>query len=861
MVMLLLPVVLMGTTKGVLGGDRLSSARTDDDTHYVFLAMADWGDDSDAQRTCADGLALVAGRLSAAAVFVLGNNFFGSGIHSAVDGPDGRLRFQRTFENIYSAASLAQLPFFAIAGAHDWEGNVSAQIAYTFNKQNVAQRWTYPHYWHQTTHYIEIGGDTVQLQVLLIDSTIMCKNQSQIDRDVASAQDKWLDDQLSASTADYLWVGASDPVWSIGSAPPTCVNGKLRPLLTKWDAHFFSGGQRTLEHIIESQVNHVTTGASSFCCFDDLNLDSVPLGSIHFAATGVGGSQFQRVPMKVTAGFASFAIRASRSSPGHFTEVQFHSQDGTVVYTARPIMPRDHGSLPRPAAGPPGPFNPTPPNQPLPTPPPPPPPPTPPAPTPAGMTWECHDNMGSEKLRAHDVDLTQGFNSTENCTSRCNGIKGCIVVNWHTDDLHCHVLSGNITHNDFLNSLREEPDSIACMLVPAPRDRVVARLDLTSRTDHSEGWEIKPGMLPRGSDLRVWSFSSDNFLSQAQEWCASTAVCHGFTFYNADGGTNRATLRPFQKTNVTVFFKLGVVPCGARTNPCAVNDSWTTVTKRSQVTLHAVTLPKLGRLQGIRADSPPNTTVFQFLGVRYAEPRTSADRWTHLTPRQSWNGTISALDYGASCPSQSHDDINGLSEDCHFLNVWSSSLAPATPLPVFVWIHGGDYLYGSGSEQEYNGSSNALHGMVMVTLNYRLGVLGYLGANELRSQTSDGSTGNYGQDDHRVALRWVRDNIAVFGGDPNRVMLMGESSGAGSVTSHLVSPQSFGLFKTAAMSSGAFGTWVSESMAGAQATYNAILNESNCSASTHSTSGQISCLRGLDWVTLFELNSVAQSGE
>lgn len=136
-----------------------------------------------------------------------------------------------------------------------------------------------------------------------------------------------------------------------------------------------------------------------------------------------------------------------------------------------------------------------------------------------------------------------------------------------------------------------------------------------------------------------------------------------------------------------------------------------------------------------------------------------------------------ALAYGASCPSHTQGD-KPFSEDCHFLNIWTPTLTPAEPLPVLVWVHGGSYLTGSGSEQRYNGTSDARgSNLVIVTINYRLGVFGYLGSEQLRNQTFDRSTGNWGQDDQRVALAWVRDHIGSFGGDSSRVMLIGGCGG------------------------------------------------------------------------------------
>ena len=119
----------------------------------------------------------------------------------------------------------------------------------------------------------------------------------------------------------------------------------------------------------------------------------------------------------------------------------------------------------------------------------------------------------------------------------------------------------------------------------------------------------------------------------------------------------------------------------------------------------------------------------------------------------------------------------------------------------------------------------------------RLGIFGYLGSKELRRRTVDGMTGHYGQTDQRLAMEWVKANIAAFGGDPQRVMIFGQSSGAGSVSTHLVTPKSWGLFHAAGMASGAFGTWISAPLvaeppllpgAGAQITFDKFVNESNC---------------------------------
>jgi carboxylesterase type B len=297
----------------------------------------------------------------------------------------------------------------------------------------------------------------------------------------------------------------------------------------------------------------------------------------------------------------------------------------------------------------------------------------------------------------------------------------------------------------------------------------------------------------------------------------------------------------------TVFFKLGVVPA------VAADVRWTRVIKASAVSTVDVTTP-LGTLRGWRTTAS-SSVVHQFLGVRYAEPIGPAMRWRHATPKRSWKQgvVVDALRVGSACPSQNQPPnvapergsawwpARPYNEDCLFLNLYTPSIKPPPDsklLPVLFWIHGGSFIAGTGNS--FNGTEIASRQkgpMVVVCINYRLGVFGYLGAQELRSRTSDGSTGNFGQADQRQAMRWVQQNIHAFGGDKDRVMIMGQSSGAGSVSTHLVSVPSFGLFRYATMASGPFGTWISQSLVarppkvesdGAQATFDALVNETGC---------------------------------
>lgn len=248
----------------------------DPSTTYNFLAHGDWGDDSEGQKACAAGMGAVAAEIGATQVISLGDLFYGSGIHTPADGPDGMLRFDKTFEKVYDAPSLKKIPFYAIAGNHDHGGNVSAEIAYTENAQNLPltgtnkwtgeplprTRWTFPDYWHNVTQQFEVQGKRVELEILLFDSVIMVGNTdiyddagNQIDElslselkgppDPAShaKQLAWLEDRMKKSTADYLWLGAHYPVWAIGQDGPTGIRATIRPLLERWNANYFNGHQ------------------------------------------------------------------------------------------------------------------------------------------------------------------------------------------------------------------------------------------------------------------------------------------------------------------------------------------------------------------------------------------------------------------------------------------------------------------------------------------------------------------------------------------------------------------------------------------------------------------------------------------
>lgn len=192
-----------------------------------------------------------------------------------------------------------------------------------------------------------------------------------------------------------------------------------------------------------------------------------------------------------------------------------------------------------------------------------------------------------------------------------------------------------------------------------------------------------------------------------------------------------------------------------------------------------------------------------FKGLPYAQPPVGDLRWKPPQPAQPWTGPRPATEFGPACP-QLKDRIvqtpQKQSEDCLYLNVYSP--AEAYGLPVMVWIHGGGFTNGTGSLPLYEGSALARHGVVLVTINYRLGLFGFFAHPALTAESSDGVCGNYGLMDQIAALKWVRDNAERFGGDPGNVTIFGESAGAVSVSVLMTSPPAQGLFHRAIIQSG-----------------------------------------------------------
>lgn len=189
-----------------------------------------------------------------------------------------------------------------------------------------------------------------------------------------------------------------------------------------------------------------------------------------------------------------------------------------------------------------------------------------------------------------------------------------------------------------------------------------------------------------------------------------------------------------------------------------------------------------------------------YLGIPYAAPPVAALRWRAPQPVTPWQGVKPADHFAAACAQTAEWVTHPKSEDCLYLNVW----APRTSekLPVLVWIHGGGYYGGTAAQAGFNGARLARRGAVVVTLNYRLGVFGFFSHPELAAEAPYHASGNQGILDQIAALRWVRDNIAAFGGDPARVTVMGESAGAESVAILVASPLAKGLLQRAIAQSG-----------------------------------------------------------
>jgi para-nitrobenzyl esterase len=221
-----------------------------------------------------------------------------------------------------------------------------------------------------------------------------------------------------------------------------------------------------------------------------------------------------------------------------------------------------------------------------------------------------------------------------------------------------------------------------------------------------------------------------------------------------------------------------------------------------------------GKVQGLPAADPRITS---FKGIPFAAPPVGDNRWRAPQPAQNWDGVLKAYEFapiamqprpGAN-PEQLYDrewhvdPDTPMDEDCLYLNIWTPAKSPDEKLPVYVWYFGGGLQVGYPSEMEFDGERIARRGVVVVTINYRLNVFGFLCHPEITAESPE-APANFGHLDQQAATRWVKRNIAAFGGDPDNITIGGQSAGGGSVMAQLTSPQNEGLFQRAIVMSGVF---------------------------------------------------------
>eukprot|EP00501_MAST-03F_sp_TOSAG23-6_P002670 GSMAST32.ASY1.ANO1.2817.1 assembled CDS len=260
-----------------------------------------------------------------------------------------------------------------------------------------------------------------------------------------------------------------------------------------------------------------------------------------------------------------------------------------------------------------------------------------------------------------------------------------------------------------------------------------------------------------------------------------------------------------------------------------------------------VKVPNIGTLRGLSS-----THYEMFLGIPYAEPPV---RFSPPIPKtwdseyQYGHAVFNATSYGSSCmqtPDFKPPDGVRFDESCLTLNIYCPTQKASRsrpPAPVMVYIHGGGFTGGSSNEARLNGTfavelADKLDaGFVIVTINYRLGIFGFLGGETLRA----GSSGNWGILDQRLAMQWVKRHISAFGGDSSQILLSGESAGAGSVSVHLVSKNSWGTFSRASLQSGAFATWISNDWISTNEDFDRVVKYTNCESKTHRN--VLHCLR------------------
>jgi para-nitrobenzyl esterase len=233
-------------------------------------------------------------------------------------------------------------------------------------------------------------------------------------------------------------------------------------------------------------------------------------------------------------------------------------------------------------------------------------------------------------------------------------------------------------------------------------------------------------------------------------------------------------------------------------------------------------VPRVQTTNGTLEGTLETSGVRSFKGIPFAQPPVGTLRWREPQAPQNWQGVRQAKQFGPRAMQlpifgDMNFRSNGVSEDCLYLNVWTPAKSPKEKLPVLVYFYGGGFMAGDGSEPRYDGESMARRGIVALTVNYRLGIFGFMAHPELTAESPNKASGNYGFLDQQAALAWVQRNIAAFGGDPQRVTIAGESAGSTSVSAQMASPLSKTLIAGAIGESGSLmGTLTPTSRADAE---------------------------------------------
>jgi para-nitrobenzyl esterase len=242
----------------------------------------------------------------------------------------------------------------------------------------------------------------------------------------------------------------------------------------------------------------------------------------------------------------------------------------------------------------------------------------------------------------------------------------------------------------------------------------------------------------------------------------------------------------------------------------ALAGAFMTTANSALVAQQGAAAPRMRTAQGVVEGTTLPSGVRAFRGIPFAAPPVRENRWRPPQPAKSWQGVRQADRFADQCmQARVYGDMAfrnaGVSEDCLYLNVWTPAAGrPTAGLPVLVYYYGGGFVAGDGAEPRYDGESMAKRGIIVVTMSYRLGAFGFFSHPELTAESPNHASGNYAFMDQVAALRWVRENIAAFGGDPRQVTIGGESAGSFSVSALMASPLATGLFARAIGESGAF---------------------------------------------------------